>query len=112
MLLVTDDDAGVRLAAEETLARIVPLPPLVWVLARPDVADDVREFSLRAASRRRQRRTLTGSADEPMVETLEPPPDAGSERLGVHERLARLTIVDRSKTAMRGSREERAILIR
>jgi hypothetical protein len=50
---------------------------------------------------------LTGSADEAMVETLEPPPDARSERLGVHERLARLTIVDRLKTAMRSSREER-----
>jgi hypothetical protein len=112
MLLVTDDDAGVRLAAEETLARI-PLPPLAAFLARPDVADDVREFfAARGISPAAATDELTGSADEPMVETPDPPPEPGSERLGVHERLARLTVVDRLKTAMRGSREERVILIR
>ena len=112
MLLVTDDDAGVRLAAEETLARI-PVPPLASFLARPDVADDVRQFfAARGIFPAEAADGLTGSADEPMVEMPEPPPDSGLERLGVHERLARLTVVDRLKTAMRGSREERGILIR
>jgi hypothetical protein len=109
MLLVNDEDAGVRQAAEETFERI-PRPPLEAFLARSDVADDVREFF--AARGVRPAAQAAECADDPMVETAVPAEEAAEERLGVTERLARLTVVERLKKAMRGSREERAILIR
>ncbi len=109
MLLVGDEDTGVRQAAEETIGRI-PIRPLEAFLARQDVADDMREFF--AARGVRPAAEPAPSAEEPMVETPEPTVAEEHERLSVFERLARLNVVDRLKAAMRGSREVRAILIR
>jgi hypothetical protein len=47
-----------------------------------------------------------------MIETPVPAEEHGDERLGATERLARLPVVERLKAAMRGTREDRAILIR
>jgi hypothetical protein len=109
ILLEKDEDAGVRRAAEETIGRI-PIRPLEAFLARQDVADDIREFF--AARGLRPAAEPAAGADEPMVETSEPAAEELSARVSVTEMLARLTVAERLKAAMRGSREVRAILIR
>jgi len=110
MLLVGDEDAGVRQAAEETLARI-PLRPLEAFLARPDVGAEVREF-FAARGVTAAAGATADAADAPMVETPAPEPAPALERAGATERLARLSVVDRLKVAMWGTREERTILVR
>ncbi len=109
ILLVGDEDPGVRQAAQETIGRI-PIRPLEAFLARQDVADDMREF-FEARGVRPAAEPAT-AAEEPMVETPEPAEPEEHGRLSVTERLARLNVAERLKAAMRGSREVRAILIR
>ena len=108
MLLTGDDDAGVRLATEETLLRI-PRHALEAFLARTDVSADVRQFfsarGVQAAA------DPAAAAEGPLVDTAEPE-EKDAVREGAAERLARLSVTDRLKAAMRGTREERAILIR
>jgi hypothetical protein len=112
MLLVGDEDPGIRQAAEETLARI-PRLPLEAFLARADVGAEIRQFfAARGIAAAATAETNPEVVDAPMVETSEPEPMPSPERATATERLARLSVVDRLKKAMRGSREERAILIR
>jgi len=109
LLLVGDEDAGVRQAAEETLASI-PRLALEAFLARSDVTDDVRVFfGARGVSPAAE---PAAAAEEPLVETAEPHAESERVRVGAGERLTRLPVIERLKRAMRGGRDERALLIR
>jgi hypothetical protein len=112
ILLVDDEDPGIRQAAEETLARI-PRAPLAAFLGRSDVGAEIRQFfAARGIAAAVAVEATSEVADGPMVEMSLPMPAPAPERTAATERLAKLSVVDRLKTAMRGSREERAILIR
>jgi hypothetical protein len=109
VLLARDPDEGIRLAAEETMRRI-PVAAVEGFLARSDVSADVREFWAGrgvAASE-----VPSSDVDAPLVELPDEPGANEGDRVGAAERLAQMGVIDRLKTAMRGTREERALLIR
>jgi hypothetical protein len=120
VLLTEDGDSEVRGTAEATLAQI-PNSSLAAFLGRSDVPDALREFfrgrgiepDLAAAS----------SSDEPLVDAdtseaqPDPSPDGDAaegdpERMGAAAKLALMNVAERMKCAMKGTKEERAVLVR
>ena len=115
MLLVTDDDAEVAGAAEQTL-QAIPADSLAAFLARSDVPTEMRTFF---AARGIEPSAVAAAASEaPIVDTTPEPElaeadDAPKEDEGsALQKIAALNVAQRVVLAMKGSREERAILIR
>ena len=112
MVLSYDADARVREAAAETIDRI-PTPTLSAFLARPDVPETMREWY---AAREDWVPAPGGEADPdaPLIETEDAPlpdvPEAAEAE--VVKMLSMMTVLERLKLAMRGSREQRAALVR
>jgi hypothetical protein len=140
MLLVEDPDREVAATAEGTLA-MLPVSALGAFLARSDVGGEVREFFARRGiapaaqpapscseplleprEAPQPSDELSGQVGEPPVgNAVEAPRPEGAEvpageeesvRRGAAQRLALLTVAERMKVALQGSREERSILIR
>lgn len=118
-ILTEDGDPDVRGAAEATLAAI-PQESLAAFLGKPEVGGGLKDF-FRARGIDPAGGVQTG--DEPLIETESANPSAetttgedaegeGAERRGATERLALLDVAGRMKAAMKGSKEERAVLIR
>jgi hypothetical protein len=117
VLLSDDPDPAIARAANDTIAAL-PQNLLRAFLSRPETPTEMREFF---ASRGIEL-DLSGAPlesinlDEPLLDTLselpEVPGDAGGD--GEQERtlLSSLPILERVKLAMKGSREQRAALIR
>jgi hypothetical protein len=111
-LLTEDGDPDVCSTAEATLA-LISKESLAAFLGRADVPEPLRDF-------------FRGRGVEPNVEApavvedplidAEPeavaPPEGEAERQGASERLAQLNVADRMKCAMKGTKEERSVLIR
>ncbi len=128
MLLVEDADAEVAATARATIARL-PAGPLAAFLARADVSSDVRSFfaargivpaahpAEKSDAPLLDERAL-GAGESPQREDAAAPAGDGGEgeesaaRKGTLQRLAAMTVSERVKVAMQGSREERAVLIR
>jgi hypothetical protein len=121
VLLSTDADAGIRAATEATIARI-PRPDLARFLGRPDVAREIVEFFV---GRGIEPLPPEGpQTDGPLLDADvsgaaadESDDDAPGEpeearRMATVQRLALMTVSEKIKAAMLGSREERNILIR
>jgi hypothetical protein len=114
-MLTDDGDAEVRGAAEATLAAI-PDASLAAFLGRSEVAEGLRDFF---RPRGIEPVASGETSDDPLID-VEPdsPPaegdggDGEGERQSVSQRLALLGVAERMKVAMKGTREERAILIR
>jgi len=111
VLLAGDSDHEVKQAAEATLARI-PRESLAAFLARSDISETLREFF-------RARGIEPGLApapdlDAPLIETdpTAQATDDAQAKQGAVQRLAAMNVSDRMKAAMKGTREERAILVR
>ena len=121
VLLVADADPAIRAAAGATIDRI-PHAALSRFLGRPDVPDEIRTFFERRGTRVEP--STTDASDAPLVDPGndaeltepaddgEPPDPAGEPRLSTVQRLSRMNVTERMKAAMRGSREDRTILIR
>ena len=118
MMLVNDQDPEVAAAAEATLAAI-PRPSLEAFLARSDASPEMLEFFV-ARGVHPGEAPLT-EVDKPLLdlsgEATEAPPEAelapeGQERQSTLQKIAKLTVAQRMALAMKGTREERAILIR
>lgn len=122
-MLTDDPDAEVRAAAEATLAKI-PAGSMAGFLGRPDVPQGLRDFF-----RGRGVDPVPGGdaggegPDAPLIDVDASAPDAGAANEGGEEedeaahqsttqRLALLGVAERMKAAMKGSKSERAILIR
>lgn len=121
-MLTDDGDPEVCAAAETTLATI-PTDSLATFLGRPDVSDSLRDFF-----RGRGIEPIAGgeASDAPLIDVGEAVEDAvdsssdqpseegdgHAERQSTTARLALLGVADRMKAAMKGSKEERAVLIR
>jgi hypothetical protein len=110
-LLTEDADGDVRAAAEKTLASI-PVGSMAGFLGRSDVPEGLREFF-----RGRGIEPLPGgdASDEPLVDAeAAEAADEGNEgdAQSITQRLALLGVAGRMKAAMKGSKSERAILIR
>lgn len=115
ILLVGDQDPEIARAAEATL-RAIPRESLAAFIARSDVAGDVRDFF--AARGIEPAPVPLKDAEAPILDMgpeVEPlpddVPDEERERTAL-QRIASMTVAQRMALAMKGSREERAILIR
>ena len=110
-LLVKDADPDVASAAEGTLQSI-PAEAISTFLARTEVSAELREFF--AARGVPVASTAAAESDAPLVDASpepEPaPPDEDAQ--STLQRIASMTVAQRIGLAMKGSREERAILIR
>ena len=113
LAMLTDDaDVEVRETAERTLAAI-PKDSLAAFLGRADVPEGLRDFF-----RARGIEPLPGGdgGDDPLVDTApgagQADADEDEDPQSVTQKLAQLGVAERMKAAMKGSKSERAILIR
>jgi len=107
VLLSGDGDAEVAATANATISAL-PIEPLRAFLARTDVPPEMREFFAKRGIE---------PALSPAAEASEPLVDAASEAAAPTKDddpkvLSSLPIVERMKLAMKGSREQRAQLVR
>jgi hypothetical protein len=116
VLLTEDADSEVRGTAEATLAQI-PNDSLAAFLGRPDAPDTLRDFF---HGRGIEPNVESSAAtDDPLVDaSADPVPspegegDEEAARTGAAQRMATLTVAEKVKCAMKGTKEERAVLIR
>lgn len=118
VLLAGDADAEVALVAEATLSAL-PGPALAAFLGRADVTDDLRAFF----AARGITPAAPAASDAPFGETDDAPlPDVDltdggllPSQAGAVDRpppISSLPVIDRIKLAMRGTREQRGVLVR
>ena len=117
MVLSHDADERVRTAAAETIDRI-PAPTLSAFIARADVPDSMRQWY---GSREHWVFVPGGDADPdaPLIDTeagtagqAGQAGEAGEPAPEVVKMLSMMTVLERLKLAMRGTREQRAALVR
>ena len=120
-MLTEDADSEIRGTAEATLAQI-PNSSLAGFLGRSDVPDALRDFFRGRGVE--PDLTAVGVSDDPLIDASagDPAPappgadgEAGgedAERSGAAQRLGQLNVSDKMKHAMKGTKEERAILVR
>ena len=110
MLLVTDRDAEVAATAERTLTALPP-DSLAQFLARSDVGVEMRAFF---AARGIEPADAPGDDDEgPLVDEGQGEDGSSTEDESTTlQRIAKMTVAERVVAAMKGTREERTILIR
>jgi hypothetical protein len=111
MLLVSDADREVAETAEATL-RAVPPATLGRFLARSDVPVEIRSFF---AARGLEPDAPPGdeAGEAPLVSQGDEPEAAeGQDEKTTLQRIASMSVAQRVVAAMKGTREERAILIR
>lgn len=111
VLLLEDPDREIRDTADETLNRI-PVDVLEKFLARSDVPVDLREFFGDRGIFPAEIPPIEVDFDEPLIDTADPEADEEMERLSGTQELAAMTFPQRLKAAVKGTREQRAILIR
>jgi len=110
VLLLEDPDREIRETADETLNKI-PVEALETFLARSDVPVDLREFFGDRGIFPAEIPPIEVEFDEALI-------DAGGDadeeeiRLSGTQELAAMSFPQRLKAAMKGTREQRAILIR
>ena len=111
MLLISDPDADIAAAAERTL-QAIPTASVTAFLARPDVSSDMRAFF--QARGVESAPGPVSAPDTPLVDTAadveEGPP--GENEKSVLQRIAAMTVPQKVQLAMKGSREERSVLVR
>ena len=110
-LLTSDADAEIAAAANATLG-LIPPAVLAAFLARPDVTEDMRNFfAQRGVAPAEEAAT---EADRPLVDTAEDPgiADEEDDEGSAMQRLQQMTVPQKMSRAMKGTREERAILVR
>ena len=109
-LLVSDADPEIAAAAEGTLGAM-PRDTLAGLLARSDVPAEMRAFF---ASRGIEPSAAAAPVEQPLVDTAAQPdaPPAGEDANTTMQRIQAMNVAQRIALAMKGSREERAILIR
>jgi hypothetical protein len=108
VLLADDDDPEIAWQATETIAAL-PEQPLRAFLARPEVSGEMRSFF--AARGIHPAPVADIEPEEPLVDTLTELPKVEDDR-GESTLTSSLPVVERIKLAMKGTREQRAQLIR
>jgi hypothetical protein len=112
-ILTNDSDQDVRQTAEATLSKI-PVDGLAGFLARSEVPEELRTFfkarGIVIATTPAPERTepfVDEDDDEEFAEAAEPEDEAS-----MLQKLANMTVPQKVKAAMKGTREMRAVLIR
>lgn len=115
MLLTADADSEIRATAEGTLSAI-PEDLLAGFIARSDVPTELREFFLRRGVRGDAAPTADPEAPlveaQPFADDFADEPQTEAEKQSLVQRLASMSVPDKVRAAMKGSREMRAALIR
>jgi hypothetical protein len=111
-LLSEDSDAEVRAAAERTLAKL-PAPQLGVLLASAEIPSELRAFF----ARRGVVATEDGPpGDAPLIDTDDTDygedEPAAEQKAEIAKRIAEMTVPEKVKAALKGTREMRAALIR
>ena len=103
--LVTHDETHVATVANQTIASL-PVDAVAGLIARKDTSEKVLEFF--AARGVVPGAVATEDTDAPLVDTGEEPEAVDPAKVPLHA----LTVPQRLKMAMKGSREQRAVLVR
>lgn len=112
VLLSDDPDPEIKRAAGATLEAL-PVEPLRAFLARPDVPPEMRTFfATLGIEPAADAPPAAVDFDEPLLDTLSELPEDPGPADPEHRMLSSLPVLDRMKLAMKGSREQRATLIR
>jgi hypothetical protein len=112
VLLLEDPDREIRETADETLNRI-PVEVLEKFLARSDVPIDLREFFGDRGIFPAEIPPIEVEYNDPLIDTDESLEGEGDEdRISGTQELAAMNFPQRLRAAMKGTREQRAILIR
>lgn len=113
MLLSADADPEIKQTAEQTLQNL-PVNVVSDFIARADVPMEMREFF--AARGITPSNTPAPDSDDPLIDigSLEEElAGSGEEKQATfQQRLSTMTVPEKMKYAMKGSREQRAVLIR
>ena len=112
VLLLEDPDREIRETADETLTKI-PVDALEKFLARSDVPVDLREFfgDRGIFPAEIPPIELDMEFEDPLIDNAEEGDEDEERRSGTQE-LAAMNFPQRLRAAMKGTREQRAILIR
>ncbi len=114
MLLVDDDDPDVRSAAARTLDAL-PTAAVAATVARSDATAEMARFF---AARGVVAADAASESDAPLLDadtdlaSSEDDETAADPELSITQQIQQMSIVQRVRAAMKGSREMRAILIR
>jgi hypothetical protein len=113
VLLLEDPDREIREVADETLNRI-PVEVLEKFLARSDVAVDLREFFGDRGIFPAEIPPIEVDYDDPLIDAAGEEGEVAEdgERMSGTQELAAMNFPQRLRAAMKGTREQRAILIR
>jgi hypothetical protein len=113
VLLLEDPDREIRETADETLNQI-PVEVLEKFLARSDAPVDLREFFGDRGIFPAEVPPIEVDVDDPLIDTAAGDGEEGEEgeRTSGTQELAAMNFPQRLRAAMKGTREQRAILIR
>jgi hypothetical protein len=111
VLLLEDPDREIRETADETLNKI-PTEVLEKFLARSDVAVDLREFFGDRGIFPAEIPPIEVDEDAALIDVSPEDADEDAERMSGTQELAAMNFPQRLRAAMKGTREQRAILIR
>ena len=103
--LVTNDETHVATVANQTIAAL-PVEAVAGLIARKDTSEKVLAFF--AARGIVPGAVATEDTDAPLVDTGEEPETVDPAKVPLHA----MTVPQRLKMAMKGSREQRAVLVR
>ena len=113
VLLADDPDPEIRRATSATLDAL-PIEPLKAFLGRPDTPPEMRAFfaQLGIEAPVDAAPPIGIDFDEPLLDTLSELPEDPGPADPEHKMLSSLSVLDRMKLAMKGTREQRAVLVR
>jgi hypothetical protein len=112
VLLSDDPDPEIKRATAVTLEAL-PLEPLRAFLAQADTPPEMRAFFLTLGIEPAEGPPPAAiDFEEPLLDTLSELPEDPGPADPEHKMLSTLPVLDRMKLAMKGTREQRAVLIR
>ena len=113
VLLCNDADADIRKTAETTIAKI-PVNTLSAFIARHDVPLELRDFFVQRGIPVAD--TPAPDEDEALIDEDDtdygPEPVTEDDKLSIVQRIAKMSVPEKVRAAMKGSREMRGVLIR
>ena len=111
VLLLEDPDREIRDTADDTINKI-PVAALEKFLARSDVPVDLREFFGDRGIFPAEIPPIDADFDDPLIDTGEPGEEEDEARQSGTQELTLMNFPQKLKCAIKGTREQRAILIR
>jgi hypothetical protein len=112
VLLADDPDPEIARATQVTLDAL-PIAPLTAFLARPDVPREMTAyFAARGVEVPDAAAVAPLDSEEPLLDTLSEIPEEPGPADPEHKSLSSLPVLERMKLAMKGTREQRAQLVR